>query len=93
MKKTIEYLISGKVQGVGFRYQTNIKANKLGLVGFVENLSDGRVKIIANGEENKLEELKIWIEQGGVKVARISDINTVEIKEFEIKENYFYIAN
>ncbi|MBP3195291.1 MAG: acylphosphatase [Cardiobacteriaceae bacterium] len=93
MKKTIEYLISGKVQGVGFRYQTNIKANKLGLVGFVENLSDGRVKIIANGEENKLEELKIWIEQGGVKFARISDINTVEIKEFEIKENYFYIAN
>ncbi|MBR1374741.1 MAG: acylphosphatase [Cardiobacteriaceae bacterium] len=93
MEKTIEYLISGRVQGVGFRYQTNIKANKLGLVGFVENLSDGRVKIIAKGEENKLEELKNWIKQGGVKFARVSEINTVEIKEFEIKENYFYIAN
>ena len=53
--------ISGKVQGVGFRFRTKIKAKKLGLVGWVKNLDDGRVEIVAEGEEEKLNELVDWV--------------------------------
>lgn len=42
-------LVKGRVQGVGFRYFTQQQATKLGIVGFVRNLSDGSVEIEAEG--------------------------------------------
>jgi acylphosphatase len=45
------------VQGVGFRFYTQRIAEELGLSGWVENLSDGRVEISAEGSEDKLKEL------------------------------------
>ena len=55
--KRIHVIISGRVQGVFFRYNTNKVANKLGLKGFVRNLSDGCVEVVAEGSEDKLKEL------------------------------------
>jgi acylphosphatase len=53
----IEILVSGKVQGVFFRAFITKKARELGLCGFVSNLSDGKVKIIAQGKRENLEKL------------------------------------
>ncbi|AQP54727.1 acylphosphatase [Vagococcus penaei] len=50
----IQIIVSGRVQGVGFRYLTKIVADKIGVSGLVKNLSDGRVYIEASGEENKI---------------------------------------
>lgn len=50
-------IFNGRVQGVGFRYTTNIFAKKLGLNGTVRNLSDGTVEIFVQGSENKLKDL------------------------------------
>jgi len=52
--KRIEAIISGRVQMVMFRDFTKRQADKLGVVGFVENRSDGTVYVIAEGEEDVL---------------------------------------
>lgn len=57
-------MISGKVQGVFFRSETKKKAEELGLVGYVENLADGRVKVIAQGSTEDLLSLANWANEG-----------------------------
>lgn len=51
------FYFSGRVQGVGFRFQACRLARSLGLTGSVENLWDGRVELEAQGEERAIEEL------------------------------------
>jgi acylphosphatase len=50
-------LYSGMVQGVGFRYTTQRIAASLGLKGWVRNLRDGQVEILAEGKKDKIEAL------------------------------------
>jgi len=57
MKKEIEAIFKGRVQGVNFRNQLASKALELELTGTVENLSDGSVKLIAQGNKEKLTQL------------------------------------
>jgi len=54
MLKTLEVIVRGRVQGVGYRAFAVKNAKKFGIVGYVENLPDGAVKVIAQGEENIL---------------------------------------
>jgi acylphosphatase len=46
------YVVSGRVQGVGFRYFTLQAAQALGVSGFVRNLADGSVEVIAEGPDD-----------------------------------------
>lgn len=62
--KRICIVVSGRVQGVFFRHYTNKRAAKLGLTGFVRNLSDGNVEVIAEGDESKLKELVKFCRKG-----------------------------
>lgn len=57
MKKQLHCFFSGRVQGVGFRFTCEQLARDLELVGWVRNLSDGRVEIIAEGPEEMLKSL------------------------------------
>jgi acylphosphatase len=50
-------LVSGQVQGVGFRWWTRCRALELGLVGQAANLPDGRVQVSAEGSRNSCERL------------------------------------
>ncbi len=52
--------VTGRVQGVGFRYSTLNEAKKLGLTGYVKNMPDGSVKIEAEGTEDQLDALVEW---------------------------------
>ncbi|MBW6489587.1 MAG: acylphosphatase [Lentimicrobium sp.] len=54
MKKCITIRVSGKVQGVGFRYYTADAANKTGISGYVKNETDGSVLIEAEGTPDQL---------------------------------------
>ncbi len=69
----ITVLVSGQVQGVGYRYFTRKKAFELGLSGYAENLSDGRVEVVAEGEKADLEHLIHHLRQGprGARVDQI----------------------
>jgi acylphosphatase len=55
--------IYGEVQGVGLRYETKVKADKLGIKGFVRNEPDGTVFVEAFGREEDLNELLGWLEK------------------------------
>jgi acylphosphatase len=56
-------LVRGRVQGVGFRWWTRVRALELGLVGFARNQADGRVEICAQGPIEAIERLRELIEE------------------------------
>jgi acylphosphatase len=58
------YLVSGRVQGVGFRASTRAEAQRLGVRGHARNLPDGRVEVLAAGEPSALAALEAWLRQG-----------------------------
>jgi acylphosphatase len=57
-------LVSGSVQGVGFRYSACREALRLGLVGWVRNLESGDVEVWAEGEGPALADFREWLEEG-----------------------------
>ena len=59
-----EFIISGTVQGVGFRYFVYSKAKLLGLSGYTQNLFDGTVRTIAEGGKRSVDELHNYLKQG-----------------------------
>ncbi len=64
MVKTMQYIVSGQVQGVWFRASTQKKAYLLGITGFVKNLSSGQVEVVATGDEQQLKKLHDYVLQG-----------------------------
>lgn len=58
------YRVSGKVQGVGFRWWTRSLAATLGVAGSVRNLEDGSVEVLASGPEEALERLRAELASG-----------------------------
>jgi acylphosphatase len=56
-------LIEGRLQGVNFRYQAQKQGQKLGLVGFVRHLSDGRIEIEMQGEKEQVDKMLEWCQQ------------------------------
>ena len=56
--------VSGRVQGVAFRYETHRKAADLGVAGWVENLPDGRVEAVFEGAPDRVREMVAWCESG-----------------------------
>jgi acylphosphatase len=58
------YLVTGRVQGVGYRYFVLREAERLGLAGFTRNLPDGRVEVIAEGDDEVLGELESRLRRG-----------------------------
>ena len=89
MIKSVKINIYGRVQGIGFRYSTLLKANELGIYGFVKNRSDGSVYIEADGETEVLEQFILWCRKGpsGSKVddLKVNDIPFNNYKCFVVK--------
>jgi len=90
MIKQVILIVHGRVQGVFFRDSTRRKARQLGLTGWVSNESDRTVKVVAEGEEKKLEELIKWCYNGN-RLTRVDKIDiqwqeaTGQFEGFEIK--------
>ncbi len=57
-------LVSGRVQGVGYRYTAVDAARMLGLVGWVRNTDEGDVEVQAEGPKAALDELAAWLHEG-----------------------------
>jgi acylphosphatase len=81
--------VSGRVQGVSFRWYTQRKAQELGLVGWVRNLWDGRVEVVLEGEEKTVQQMVNWCHVGAPS-AQVDQIEasyqdpTGEFKRFRI---------
>ncbi len=76
-ERRIRLLISGRVQGVCFRVYTRDEARRLGLKGWVRNLPDGRVEVLAQGDPGDLRIFESWCHQGPSH-ARVQDVKVVE---------------
>jgi acylphosphatase len=64
MIRRVQIIIRGVVQGVGFRMYTMREAERLGLSGYVRNLPDGSVEIVAEGDANAVGRLIAWARHG-----------------------------
>ena len=71
------WLVSGRVQGVGFRYFAQRKAEELGLSGWARNLDDGRVEVYAAGSVESLSDLAAALHLG----PRMAEVRGVEQME------------
>ena len=89
-KMQLFVLISGKVQGVGFRNFTQINAKQLGINGYAKNLPNGNVEVIAEGDKSQLDALVALLEKGP-RFARVDSLAvderpfTGEYKTFGIR--------
>jgi len=72
------YLVSGLVQGVGFRWWTTRVACSLGVSGTVRNLSDGRVEVQAQGSESALVTLEEELMRGPA-ASRVESVETFTV--------------
>ena len=80
MSKRVRADVTGRVQGVGFRWATQSRAAELGVSGWVKNLVDGSVQLEAEGEDSAVDALVEWAHQGpgtahvhGVRVREIAE--------------------
>jgi len=69
----VHALVSGRVQGVWFRQSTSAKAGELGVGGWVRNLPDGRVELLAEGSRTAVEALLTWAREGPP-LAEVEDV-------------------
>ncbi len=75
MKRRLVALVSGRVQGVGYRAFAQRKARELGLTGYAENLPDGRVEVVAEGEEDDLKRFLEFLKQG----PRLAEVTSIDV--------------
>lgn len=81
-QRCFKALVSGRVQGVFFRDSTRREALRLGITGYAVNLPDGRVEVLACGEQAALDTMAAWLEQGppGSEVSQVQR-ELVEVRE------------
>ena len=80
----VHIFISGRVHGVFFRDNTRKKAEELGILGWVKNLSDGQVEAVFEGEKEKVENLIKWTKKGPF----LAKVNNVEVEWQEYKGEF-----
>ena len=89
--KKIKAIVSGKVQGVGFRMYTRTQAKHLGVSGYVRNLRNGDVEIVAAGKAEKVDTLMEWAKSGSPSAVvnnlklEVMDYSEEKLSDFEIR--------
>lgn len=82
--KYTQIIIRGFVQGVGYRKFVRDNARKMGLVGYVRNLSDNSVEVIVSGSKENIDRLILLCKKGPF----LSEVKDVQIKETESNEEF-----
>ncbi len=82
--KCLKITISGIVQGVGYRYFCYKKAMEYGIKGYVRNLHNGNVEVVASGEDNLVGDFVKELNTG----PRFSSVKAIKIEESEPKKEY-----
>lgn len=83
--------VSGRVQGIFFRASAKVEAGKRNISGWVQNLPDGRVELVAQGKKKEVEDFIDWCKRGPI-LAHIGRVDisfeplTSDLKGFELRE-------
>lgn len=80
-------LVTGRVQGVGFRWFARERARSLGVQGWVRNRADGSVEILARGELSRLEQFKSLMREGP-RGAAVQDTRELPLGSDDIGESF-----
>ncbi|QQX81939.1 acylphosphatase [Shewanella sp. KX20019] len=83
MKRVI-IKITGKVQGVSFRQNTLFQATMLGITGYVSNIADGSVQVLAQGSYPAVDKLIDWCQKG----APMANVDKVYVEDDEADDIY-----
>ena len=91
-RRCVRARITGRVQGVGFRYATLREAQRAGVAGWVRNLADGRVEVWAEGESGDVDRLLDWLRKGprfaGVERVEQAEGEPAGVRGFDIRSTY-----
>ncbi len=79
-----KFLVSGMVQGVGFRFFAERVAHRIGVAGYVKNLYDGRVEVYAIGSGDQLRAVRAELERG----PRMASVSGVAEEDAELLSQY-----
>ena len=84
------FIVHGRVQGVFYRDSTRKEGLKRGITGSAENLKDGTVKVIAQGLQASIDELKLWLSEGPemsnvIKVDEVDIEDDLEFNDFSVR--------
>ena len=85
---TRRYIVTGRVQGVGFRWFVEREARAIGVAGWVRNTEGGSVEVLASGTEDQLARLRRALQQGP-RAARVDGVEQTD--EPEANETSFRI--
>lgn len=75
--------VSGRVQGIFYRDTTRQQAEKLQLIGYAKNLTDGRVEVVACGSETNVDKLCEWLWTG----SEYSSVSNVDCQKIDLNES------
>lgn len=81
---SVNIIVSGRVQGVHYRRFTREHALRLGLTGFVRNLPDGRVELLAEGPRESIDELIAMLHKG----PSFARVETVDVRWNALSGDY-----
>ncbi|MDV6375182.1 acylphosphatase [Deinococcus arenicola] len=82
-------LVVGQVQGVGYRLYVQRHARDLKLQGYAENLTDGRVEVVAEGDQPDLDRLLHWLRRGPPH-SRVSEVQTQMSEATGLRDFHIY---
>ena len=85
---TVQFLVSGKVQGVGYRYFVSRSARELHLTGWAKNLADGTVEVVATGVPAAIDQLELDLRRGPIN-ARVDTVIRTELSDEVTRDNTF----
>ena len=76
--RRLKVVVRGEVQGVGFRWAVMREASKLGLTGYAQNLPDGSVRVEAEGDPDRLDQLEAYLRQG----PRWAEVASLDVQRY-----------
>ncbi len=88
MRVARRYVVSGRVQGVGFRYFAADAARREGLSGAVRNLGDGTVEAVAQGEAESVDRFERALRQGPSR-ARVEHVRVEDLEPLATSHTFF----
>ena len=77
---TRRYIVTGRVQGVGFRWFVEKEAREIGVSGWVRNTDNGNVEVLASGTPDQLECLRKALKHGP-RAARVDEVHEVAVEQ------------